>query len=382
MPSSLFSPFHLRDVTLKNRVVISPMTVYAANDGMANDWHLVHYGKLAQGGPGMVMVETAAVEGRGRGTYGDLGLWRDDQIEPLKRVATFIRSQGCVPAIQVGHSGRKGSLQRPWEGYGQLSPVESARGESPWQTVAPSAVPAAEGWPTPVAMGGQELEVVAQAFEDAARRAALAEFDVLELHCAHGYLLHEFLSPLSNLREDKYGGSVTGRMAYPLEVARRVRAAWPQGKPLLCRVSAVDGANGGYELKDTVAFAKALHALGVDLVDCSSGGIAGFATAANRLPRGFGHQVEYATAIREEAMIPTMAVGLIVEPAQANSIVRDGKADLVGIGREALINPNWTWRAQQNLDGPNFSEWQPAYGWWLEKRERTISAMLEAGQRP
>lgn len=383
MTSLLFSAFPLRAVTLPNRVVISPMSQYSAQDGFATDWHLVHYGKFAQSGAGMVMVETAAVEPRGRGTYGDLGLWSDAHVPQLARIAAFIRSQGGIPAIQLGHAGRKGSLQRPWEGYGLLTEAEAACGETPWPTVAPSALAAADGWPRPEALAESELEAIVGAFEAAAGRAAAAGFDVIEIHCAHGYLLHEFLSPMANCRSDAWGGDAERRMAYPLEVIRRVRAALPDGKPLMCRVSAVDGAEGGYGIDDTVAFAAALQAAGVDVVDCSSGGISGFATVANRLPRGYGFQVPYAAAVRKQVGIATMAVGLIVDPHQAEAVVAAADADLIGIGREALYNPNWALHARQALEQHDFEAWPPQYGWWLGKRARLLDAMHEAGvKRP
>ncbi|VVE89849.1 NADH:flavin oxidoreductase/NADH oxidase [Pandoraea bronchicola] len=377
--SHLFSPLTLRAVTLPNRVVISPMSQYCARDGIADDWHLVNYGKLAQGGAGMVIVETAAVEPRGRGTYGCLGLWNDAQIAPLARIADFIRAQGAVPALQIGHAGRKGSVQRPWEGYAQLTQRERERGETPWETIAPSATSAGPDWPTPAAMDSATLESVALAFVAATQRAARAGFDVIELHAAHGYLLHEFLSPIANTRDDAWGGDAARRMAWPLEVIRRVRSAWPQSKPLLLRVSSVDGIDGGYSLDDTVAFARAASAVGVDLVDCSSGGISGLATAANRLPRGYGFQVPYASEVRAKADVASMAVGLIVDAHQAERILADGHADLVAIGREALEDPNWALHARRTLEGEAFDAWPAQYGWWLARRARVIDALSEAG---
>jgi 2,4-dienoyl-CoA reductase-like NADH-dependent reductase (Old Yellow Enzyme family) len=374
----LFSSLTLRSVSLPNRIVISPMSTYSSENGFANDWHLVNYGKFAQSGAGMVMVETAAVSPDGRGTYGDLGLWSDDHVAPLTRVAAFIRSQGSVPALQIGHSGRKGSMQRPWEGYGIVTDAESARGEPAWQTVAPSAIAAADGWPEPMEMSRRELEEVALAWEAAARRAVRAGFDVLEVHCAHGYLLHEFLSPVANQRTDEYGGDAARRMAYPLEIVKRVRAVWPAEKPLMCRVSSVDGAEGGYDIEDTVAFARELKALGVDVVDCSSGGISGFATVSNRLPRTYGHQVPYAARVRAGAGISTMAVGLIINAQQAEEVLEGEQADLIGVGREALYNPNWAFHARHELGQETYDGWPAPYGWWLAKRARLIKSMDEA----
>lgn len=369
----LFSPQQLRDVVLPNRIVVSPMSQYSATEGRANDWHTVTYGKFAQGGAGMVMVETAAITSQGRGTYGDLGLWNDDQIAPLAKIADFISSQGSVPALQIGHAGRKGSLQRPWEGYGVLTDKEKAKGEVPWPTVAPSAIAAGPGVAVPAALAVDELQAMLLQWQAAARRALKAGFQVLELHCAHGYLLHQFLSPLANARTDAYGGDVTRRMTFPLEVVRAVRAVWPAHLPLMCRVSAVDGADGGYTLEDTIVFARALRAEGVDVIDCSSGGISGLSTAGNRLPRSLGYQVPYAEAIRQQADILTMAVGLIVEPEQAESILEKGQADLIAVGREILYNPNWPLNARQALVAPDFERWPAPYGWWLQKRQAVLA---------
>lgn len=369
----LFSPLKIREVVLPNRVVVSPMSQYSAINGVANDWHTVTYGKFAQGGAGMVMVETAAIEPRGRGTYGDLGLWNDEQVAPLGRIVDFIASQGAVPALQIGHAGRKGSLQRPWEGYGALTDKEKDRGEVPWPTVAPSAIASAPGLAVPSALTFDELHMLLQQWEDAARRALQAGFQVLEVHCAHGYLLHQFLSPLANVRTDAYGGGLQRRMAFPLEVVQRVRDVWPAHLPLMCRVSAVDGMDGGYTLEDTIIFARALRSIGVDVVDCSSGGISGLATAGNRLPRALGYQVPYSEAIRQQADILTMAVGLIIQPDQAESILEKGQADLIAVGREILYNPNWPLHARQTLVAPDFDDWPAPYGWWLQKREAVMS---------
>lgn len=352
------------------------MSQYSATDGMANDWHTVTYGKFAQGGAGMVMVEAAAITPQGRGTYGDLGLWDDDQVAPLAKIAKFIASQGAVPALQIGHAGRKGSLQRPWEGYGNLTDKEKAKGEVPWPTVAPSAI-AAPGMAVPSALTVEELQAMLLQWQAAARRALQAGFQVLELHCAHGYLLHQFLSPLANTRTDAYGGDFQKRMAFPLEVVRAVRAVWPAHLPLMCRVSAVDGADGGYTLEDTILFARALRDRGVDVIDCSSGGISGLSTAGNRLPRSLGYQVPYAEAIRQQADILTMAVGLIVEPEQAENILEKGQTDLIAVGREILYNPNWPLHARQALGARDFDHWPAPYGWWLQKRQAVLATFAE-----
>ncbi|WP_346295862.1 NADH:flavin oxidoreductase/NADH oxidase [Rhodopseudomonas sp. P1] len=366
----LFRPFTLRGITAKNRILISPMCQYSAVEGVANDWHLVHLGKFAQGGTGIVMVEATAVTANGRITHGDLGLWNDDQIRPLERIAAFLRDNGAVPAIQLAHAGRKASMQRPWYGNAALTAEDIARGDQPWDIVAPSAIPMDEGWLTPQELTDDDLDHLLEAWRSATLRAVEAGFEMLEVHCAHGYLLHSFLSPLSNKRTDAYGGDRAGRMRFPLEVIETVRAAWPDTLPLAVRVSAVDGVDGGIELADSVVFAREAKARGADIIDCSSGGLLGSATA-NRIPRGYGFQVPFAETIRTEAEIPTIAVGLIIHPDQAEKIVEQGQADLIAIGREALFDPNWALHAQLELtEGDEvFADWPKQYGWWLERRE-------------
>jgi 2,4-dienoyl-CoA reductase-like NADH-dependent reductase (Old Yellow Enzyme family) len=344
------------------------MSQYSAQNGLANDWHVVHYGKFAQARPGIVMVETTAVEARGRRTYGDLGLWSNDQVEPLSRVATFIKRQGAVAAIQLGHTGRKGSAQLPWKGDGPLAEAEAARGEAPWATLAPSAIPVASGWPEPTAMSRRQLEEVAVAWEAAARRAARAGFDLIEIDCAHGYLLQEFLSPLSNLRSDGYGGDSMRRMAYPLEIVRRVRAVWPSDNPIICCVSAFDGSEGGYGIEHVVEFAQELKAIGVDLVDCSSGGILDVATEANCPSSEFGRQLRCAHRIRKEVAVATMAVGPISDAGQADEILTQQQVDLIGVAREVLYNPNWPLHARERMEAEGSDAWPKQYARWLSDR--------------
>ncbi len=371
----LFTPISLRSVTSKNRIVISPMCQYSATDGMADDWHLVHLGKFAQGGAGIVMTEAAAVTAEGRITHGDLGLWHDGQIGPLKRIAEFLRTNGSVPAIQLAHAGRKASMQRPWYGNAALNAEDHARGDKPWAIVAPSAIPMDDGWLMPHELTGPDLEKLRENWRLATLRAVEANFDVLEIHCAHGYLLHEFLSPLSNHRTDAYGGDRAGRMKYPLEIIETVRAVWPSGRPLFVRISSVDGIDGGIDISDSVAFVSEAKARGVDVIDCSSGGLMGSATAA-RIPRGYSFQVPFAEQIRRETKVTTMAVGLILHPQQAEDVVAENRTDLVAVGREALFDPNWPLHAELALretkgeigDG-TFSSWPKQYGWWLERRE-------------
>jgi 2,4-dienoyl-CoA reductase-like NADH-dependent reductase (Old Yellow Enzyme family) len=374
MPSRprLFTPLALRGATLKNRIVISPMCQYSAVDGHANDWHLVHLGRFALGGAGMVFTEATAVEARGRITHGDLGLWEDGQIAGLSRVADFLRAHGAVPAIQLAHAGRKASMQRPWHGNGPLDERDRARGDLPWEIVAPSALPLDEGWLVPHELSLAEIAALQDAWRRAARRALAAGFDVLEMHSAHGYLGHEFLSPLSNRRGDRYGGDLAGRMRFTLETAAAVREIWPQDKPLFVRVSSVDGLEGGWTIEDTVVLARELAARGVDVVDCSSGGLAGSATAA-RVKRGPGFQVPFAERVRREAGVKTMAVGQILEAQQAEAILEADQADLIAIGREALYDPSWALHAEAalGLQG-EFESWPVQSGWWLERRRRSM----------
>ena len=378
--ASLFSPLQLRGVETRNRIVVSPMCQYSAQDGFADDWHLVHAGKFAQGGAGIVFLEATAVLADGRITHGDLGLWDDAQIAGLGRIAAFVRQQGAVPAIQLAHAGRKSSMSRPWEGNGPLTPALIAAGSVPWQTIAPSAEPIGPGWMTPRAMVEADLERVRSAFDAAARRAVVAGFDIAEVHAAHGYLLHSFLSPLSNRRTDRYGGDLEGRMKFPLEIARIVRQAWPADKPVFFRCSSVDNDAAGWSIEDSVVLAQRLVELGIDVVDCSSGGIAGSATAAATAPRGLGFQVPFAERIRRDAGIGTMAVGLIIDPAQAQAVVAEGKADLVAIAREVLYDPNWPLHAAALLGADKtFETWPKQYGWWLTRRE---SVLRDLGVRP
>jgi 2,4-dienoyl-CoA reductase-like NADH-dependent reductase (Old Yellow Enzyme family) len=375
MKPLLFTPVAIQDVTLKNRVVIAPMATYSAVDGIAQDFHFAHLGRLALGGAGCVFVEATAVTEQGRITNGDMGLWSAAHVAPLKRIAAFMTSQNVVPGIQIAHAGRKGSMQRPWFGNGALTAEDLARGEKVWDIVGPTAEPMAEGFIAPRALSVSDLAVLKRQWADAAERALEAGFEILEIHNAHGYLIHQFLSPLSNKRNDAYGGDFAGRTRFPLEVAEAVRAVWPRTKPLFLRVSAVDGLEGGWSMDDTVAYAWELKARGIDLIDCSSGGLFGSATAA-RVKRSWGFQVPYAERVRREADIKTMAVGLIVDPAFAESILQKGQADLIAIAREALVNPCWPQMAEIALGRKAIDamdEWPVQYGWWLKHRERSIA---------
>lgn len=370
---TLFSPFELRSITLPNRVVVSPMSQYRAIDGLANDWHLVHLGRFALGGTGLVFCEATAVTPDGRRTHGDLGLWNDEQIEPLARTAAFLKAEGSVPGIQLAHAGRKASERRPWDGE---TPVDhediELRGEAPWPAMAPSALPYADGWPTPSEMSHADITDVVQAFADAAARAAIAGFKVLEVYAAHGFLIHQFYSPISNTRTDEYGGDRVGRMRFGLEVAKAIREVWPDELPLLFRVSATDWLDGGWELEDTIEFAQHLKLTGVDMIDCSTGGIGG-RERPRRMELAQGFQAPFAEAVRREADMATMAVGFIWDPAMAESIVSSGQADLVALARELLADPNWALRAAAELGAdPDFERWKPEFGWWLQRRDRLV----------
>ena len=309
----------------------------------------------------------------GRGTVGDLGIWNDEQIPGLAELARIIETHGAVPAIQIGHAGRKASTQRPWEGNRPLT-LDPQGMTMAWQTVGPSPVPIQEGWPVPTPLDETDLAGIVESFRAATVRAVEAGYQLIEIHAAHGYLLHSFLSPIANLRRDQYGGSLENRMRFPLEVVAAVRGAMPPGLPLSVRISAVDGAEGGWQLPDSIEFSRRLKGLGVDIVDCSSGGIQASATASRSpqaVKRGPGFQVPFADAVKKEAQIPTIAVGLIVEPEQAERILAEGKADLIAIGREALLNPNWPLHARLALDSDtSYSFWPPQYGWWLNRRPK------------
>jgi len=366
----LFRPFTQRGLSAKNRIVVAPMCQYASDDGAPVDWHLVHMGRLAMGGAGIVFVEETAVEARGRKTYRCSGLWKNDQIPAWRRVTNMIRSFGAVPAIQLGHSGRKGSCHGAMQDWAPLMPGNTGPDEPPWTAVAPSALPATEAHPPPHAMDRGDIDDVIAAFADSARLSREAGFDLIEIHGAHGYLIHQFLSPLSNVREDGYGGSRDNRMRFALEVADAVRAAWPDDLPLWWRASCVDGMGGVWNLDDTVALARALKTRGIDVIDCSSGGIYGN-TAMPAVPRTPGYQVPYAERIRRDAGIATCAVGEITEPLHAEAILADGKADVIALARELMLDANWPARAARALGIERWWEVLPsAYAHRLEQRER------------
>jgi 2,4-dienoyl-CoA reductase-like NADH-dependent reductase (Old Yellow Enzyme family) len=368
--SALFSPLKIRDVMLRNRVMVSPMAQYCAIDGSATDWHFAHFAKFAIGGAGLVSMEATKVERRGLGTIGDMGLWKDEQILPIRKITDFLRAHGAVSGIQLNHAGRKAGTLRPWEGFGPLDRSAKIEGQDHWQVIGPSAVAYLDGWPIPQEMTLEDIHVVIDAFAQAARRAHEAGVDVLEIHGAHGYLVHEFLSPASNIRKDRYGGSLENRMRFALETTKAVRASWPAGKPLFFRVSAVD--EGGWTLEDSIVLARELKALGVDAIDCSSGGINVRSPTAASVAHRLGFQVPFAEKIRKEANIMTVAVGLIVKADQAEAIIANGQADLVALGREMLYDPFWAVHAAKALGvDPEFRNLPPQYGWWLDRRAKS-----------
>jgi 2,4-dienoyl-CoA reductase-like NADH-dependent reductase (Old Yellow Enzyme family) len=367
----LLSSLALGPVVLANRVVVSPMSMYSAHDGLASDFHLVHLGRFALGGAGAVILEATAVNPHGRSTAGCLGIWSDAHVPGLRRIANFLHEHGSVPGIQIGHSGPKGSSQRPWHGMGPLGQVDATeRGESPWPLVSSTDVPYGPGWGTPAEATQENLREIVEQFRMGARRARQAGFRIVELHCAHGYLLHSFLSPLVNNRTDDFGGSLQNRMRLPLQIVEAIQQELGDAVALVVRISSVDGVDVGWSLGDSVVFARELSKHGVHAVACSSGGI--------RLPkqhvlpaRAPGFQVSFAHTIRHEAHIPTIAVGLIRDASQAESVLQQGSADLIALGREMLWNPNWLAQAAVELSGTEgWKYWPEQFGWWLERRDR------------
>lgn len=369
----LFQPLSIRGLTLKNRIVVPPMVHYRCGPGhTCGDFHLVHLGRYALGGFGLVFVEATGVEEVGLINEHDLGIWNEAQVESFKPLVAFMRRQGTAIGIQLAHGGRKSSSQTAMQGMGPLTEENLKAGDKVWQPVGPTAEPVAPGWLTPRQLTTEECRSMVKTWATAARNAVAAGFDTIEIHTAHGYLLASFLSPVSNTRNDEYGGDRAGRMRLPLEIAEAVRAEMPDTMPLFVRVSSVDGAQGGWSMDDTVVFARELKARGVDVIDCSSGGIGGAATAA-QVPRSLGFQVPFAERVRNEADMSTMAVGIILEAQQAEAILQNGQADLIAIGRQSQFNPNIAHHWAHDLGiNSRFEDWSPEYGWWLEKRIRTL----------
>lgn len=338
--SHLFTPLAIRDIVLGNRIVVSPMCQYSSNDGFAGDWHLVHLGSRAVGGAGLVFTEATAVSPEGRISPHDLGIWKDEHMEGLRKIVKFVRAQGSEIGIQLAHAGRKASMQEPWNG-GKLVGKEAGG----WQMVAPSAVPFSDSYGMPVALTAESIRQVVDDFRAAARRAMLAGFKIVEIHAAHGYLIHEFLSPLSNQRRDEYGGSFDNRVRLLLEVVEAVRSAWPPGYPLFVRISATDWAEGGWNIEEAIQLAALLKDRGVDLIDCSSGGLAHH----QKIPASPGYQVPFAQSIRSATGILTGAVGIITHALQAETILATGQADLVFLARQLLRDPYFPLHAAAEL---------------------------------
>lgn len=351
------------------------MMQHAAPGGIANAWHLVHLGKFALGGAGLILTEATAVSPVGRIGQDDAGLWDDRHIEPWRHVVDFVHQSGAAIGVQLGHAGRKAGSKALWEGGRALSVQEMAAVDPQWSRIGPSAIAAGEGWSTPTAMTASDIEKVKQEFVEAAQRADQAGFDVVELHFGHGYLVTSFLSPISNVRTDAYGGNREGRMRLAIEVASCVRESWPQDKPIWCRMSVVDGAIGGWSLEDSLHLASRLKGIGIDVIDCSSGGLT---EQTNALPvaRGLGFQVPFSRRIKSEVGIATQAVGMIVDADQAEEILVSGGADLIAIGREALFDPYWPLHAQWQLQrDPKFTDWHLRHKVWLSKRQAYLDTL-------
>ncbi len=373
--SKLLSPLTIRGITLPNRVVVSPLCMYSAVDGLAQPWHFAHLSTFARGKAGLVFAEATAVEAIGRITPQCLGIWSDEQADALKPITQFITDMGCIAGIQLAHAGRKASTSSPFAGGGK--PLGSDDPQA-WQVVGPSAVPVADNFQTPRELSKEDLTALTQAFVDAAKRSLDAGFEVIEVHGAHGYLLHSFLSPLANFRTDEYGGSLENRMRFPLQVTSAIRDAIGDSTPLFFRISAIDGPTEGWSLDDSVALSHELAKCGVDVVDCSSGGIGGaprfriddagkpLTKSSARTP---GFQVPFADRIQNETPLKSMAVGVIIEPQQAEDILASGKAELVALGREIMYDPFWPLRAGLELgDDPDYEMWPPQYKWAVDRR--------------
>ncbi len=339
----LFDPIVLRDLTLANRIVMSPMCQYSSVDGFLNDWHFVHLAARAVGGAALVLTEAAAVSPEGRISPSDLGIWNDAHIGAFARTIRFVKGEGSAIGMQLAHAGRKGSTHPPFAGHGAVTPAEGG-----WQPIGPTAAPFSENFPVPRAMTIADIAEVVAEFRRAAERAQLAGFDLVEIHAAHGYLIHEFLSPLTNTRTDEYGGSFENRIRFCLEIVDAVREVWPERLPLFIRLSCTDWSAGGWDIEQTVELARRLAGRGIDLIDCSSGGNLAHAT----IPLGPGYQVPFAERVRREASIPTGAVGLITAPAEADAVIREERADLVLLARELLRDPYWPMRAARELEQP------------------------------
>ncbi|MBF96272.1 MAG: NADPH dehydrogenase [Alphaproteobacteria bacterium MarineAlpha9_Bin4] len=378
MKTKLFSKISIRGVTSSNRIVLSPLCMYSANNGVPNDWHFSHLSTYARAGVGIVFTEATAVQEIGRITPYCCGLWNDKQAQAYKKIASFIRSMGSIPAIQLAHAGRKASAKQPWKGGTPLDIDNKEKDQSSWNTVAPSSIAVSEGWKPPSEMNISDINKLINDYVDAAKRAIFAGFQIIEIHAAHGYLLHSFLSPISNKRNDNYGGSHDGRIKLLKEIIIAIRKNIPNEFPIFCRISAIDGLENGWSIKDSVKLSKILKSIGVDVIDCSSGGIIGrprFAVNEKGEPlkkntdRGLGFQVPLAEEIRKNVGIKTMAVGVIINPIQAEEILDTEQADLIAMGRELMYNPFWPLHAAQELKvDPNFEMWPNQYRWAVNRR--------------
>ena len=365
--SNLFSAFSLNDKIFRNRIILSPMCQYKANNGFIDEWHLQHYSRFAFSGLGGAFIEATAVSPEGRIGYGCTGIWNDDHIKGLKKITKIFREHNCRSGIQLAHAGRKASFLRPWDG---AKPIETNDGdESKWQTIGPSAIAVNADTPTPLEMSLDDINRVKEDFKNAAIRSIKAGFDMIEIHGAHGYLLHSFFSPLSNKRTDNYGGSLENRMRFGLEVVKSIKSILPDDIPLFFRISSVDGAENGTKFEENISYARELKKAGVDIIDCSSGGIGGspVLTKSKIIP---GFQVPYSERIKKEANINTMAVGAIIEPDQAEDIITNGRADLIAIGRELLADTQWVYKAATKFGLSNSKDFLPdSYSFFLSRRD-------------
>ncbi|MGR3440414.1 NADH:flavin oxidoreductase/NADH oxidase [Salipiger abyssi] len=374
----LLRPLTLRGVTLRNRMVVSPMCQHSAVDGMVQDWHVVHYGKFALGGAALVLSESTAITSDSRVGFADLGIWDDAHVPGLRRLSDFAHASGALFGIQLAHAGRKAFSEPLWEGGRPLSEEALDASGLAWRRVGPSAIAASPEWSIPEELTLAEIDEIRGAFVQAVRRADAAGADVIELHFGHGYLLASFLSPHANLRQDRYGGSLENRMRLAVETAREVRAAWPEDKPLFARLSCLDGAEGGWDMADTVVLAQALKDVGVDVIDCSSGGLSE-ATRRSNVTRGVGFQVPFAEEVRASTGVVTQAVGIILTPAQAEAILAEGRADLIALGREMLRTPYWPAEAARALgQAGGFDLWPLQHRDWLAKRQGALDRLPEA----
>ena len=377
----LFSPIRLRELELKNRIVIPPMCQYSAREGVVTDWHLVHLGRYAMGGAGLIFVEATAVEERGRISHGDTGLWRDDQAVALKRVTDFLKANGAIPGVQLAHAGSKGSVCFPWLGGGALDARDAANGSPPWQTVSSTAAPYNSTGPVPRALSTAEVTVFVAAWGSAARRAREAGFEAVEIHAGHGYMLHQFLSSVANQRTDEYGGDFEARTRVLREIVEAVRAQWPAGRPIFVRLSIVDDADPDWSFEDSIKLIAALKERGADVIDCSSGGIGRYMNAT-RGRNVVGYHVALAAQVRKASGMTCMAGGLITKAQQAEDILQAGHADLVAVAREALTDTNWALHAAAELGFDTVhGQWPAQQGFWLERRAQTAKSM-SAGKTP